>query len=157
MYVFEHLHIPFTVLLDGVLLVNPGAVASGNAFCRQTVQSVAVLELDVASEPRVGHHRLDVPGGSIPAPVGDDGLAAALAAVSESIVDADIREAWRLARFQDPDVRRAFEELLLVSARRRRAGAAGLIDGAEMLEEAERQGVARDVRESLAALFKPQV
>ena len=44
--VFGHWHIPLVAVLDGVTIINPGALASGNLFTRQLVQSVAVLELD---------------------------------------------------------------------------------------------------------------
>ena len=43
-HVYGHTHMPMAESVDGVLLLNPGAIASGNAVCRQTVQTVAVLE-----------------------------------------------------------------------------------------------------------------
>lgn len=41
-----HTHIPMAVDHDGVLIINPGALASGSFFSRQAVQSVALLHLD---------------------------------------------------------------------------------------------------------------
>lgn len=43
--VFGHWHIPLVAVLDGVTVINPGAIASGNPFTRQLVQSVAILEM----------------------------------------------------------------------------------------------------------------
>ncbi len=43
--VFGHWHIPLVHEVDGVTIVNPGAVASGNAISRQLVQTVALLEM----------------------------------------------------------------------------------------------------------------
>ncbi len=43
-----HTHIPMAVEHDGVLIINPGALASGGFFSRQTVQSVVRLHLDGA-------------------------------------------------------------------------------------------------------------
>src|SRR5262249_27446015 len=40
--VFGHTHVPMACAQDGVLLVNPGAIASGNAITRQRVQTVAL-------------------------------------------------------------------------------------------------------------------
>ncbi len=41
--VFGHTHIPMAVAHDGVLLINPGALAAPNPTVRQRVQSVAIL------------------------------------------------------------------------------------------------------------------
>ena len=41
--VFGHTHVPLIVRLDGVLLVNPGALAAGSHFSRQTIATVARL------------------------------------------------------------------------------------------------------------------
>lgn len=41
--VFGHAHIPMTYQDDSVLLVNPGALASGNIFAHQKRQTVALL------------------------------------------------------------------------------------------------------------------
>jgi putative phosphoesterase len=55
--VFGHSHIPMTFTVDDMLLINPGAIASGNHFTRQTLQTVALLHLD--TEPIVEHYTLD--------------------------------------------------------------------------------------------------
>jgi putative phosphoesterase len=43
--VFGHSHVPLIVRLDGVLLVNPGALAAGSYFTRQALATVARLTL----------------------------------------------------------------------------------------------------------------
>lgn len=53
--VFGHLHVPFVTRHDGVWLVNPGAIASGSAFTRQTRQTVALLYLRDDGQPFVVH------------------------------------------------------------------------------------------------------
>lgn len=54
-YILGHLHVPFVVGHDGVWLVNPGAIASGSAFTRQTRQTVARLYLRDDGQPFVVH------------------------------------------------------------------------------------------------------
>lgn len=60
-YVLGHLHVPFIVQHDGVWLVNPGAIASGSAFTRQTRQTVARLYLRDDGRPLVVHVDLAQP------------------------------------------------------------------------------------------------
>ena len=60
-YVLGHLHVPFVVEYDGVWLVNPGAIASGSAFTRQTRQTVARLYLRDDGRPFVVHTDLAQP------------------------------------------------------------------------------------------------
>jgi len=44
--VFGHTHVPVAVCGKGILLVNPGALASGSFFYRQTLRTVAILTAD---------------------------------------------------------------------------------------------------------------
>ena len=60
-YVLGHLHIPFVVEHEGVGLVNPGAIASGSAFTRQTRPTVARLTLRDDGRPFVVHTDLARP------------------------------------------------------------------------------------------------
>ncbi len=53
--VFGHLHVPFITQFEGVWLINPGAIASGGAFTRQTRQTVALLYLRDDGRPFVVH------------------------------------------------------------------------------------------------------
>lgn len=53
---YGHLHIPMLMERDGVLLINPGAIASGNPWTRQTQQTVAVMTLSAGEPPQVTHY-----------------------------------------------------------------------------------------------------
>ncbi len=53
--VFGHTHIPMAVEHAGVLLVNPGAVASPNPTVQQRVKSVAILAIRDDGAPFVTH------------------------------------------------------------------------------------------------------
>ncbi len=59
--VFGHWHIPFTYEQDGILVINPGAIASGNATLRQTVQTVAKLVVFADGRIAVTHYDLANP------------------------------------------------------------------------------------------------
>lgn len=59
--VFGHTHVPLLHEADGVLLVNPGALASGNPFIRQRLQSVALLFVYVDGTTAVRHVDLTTP------------------------------------------------------------------------------------------------
>ena len=53
--VFGHTHIPMTVEHDGILLVNPGALAAPKPTLRQRIQSVAILSIRDDGAPFVTH------------------------------------------------------------------------------------------------------
>jgi uncharacterized protein len=59
--VFGHTHVPMACPYADVLLVNPGAIASGNAVTRQRVQTVALLFLRDDGTPFVTHVDLASP------------------------------------------------------------------------------------------------
>ncbi len=59
--VFGHWHIPLVRRMDGVLLVNPGAVASGNEVTRQLRQTAALMTVAEGADPEVTHIDLTVP------------------------------------------------------------------------------------------------
>ena len=48
-----HTHIPMQVEHDGVLLINPGAIASGGPWTKQIIQTVSVLTLVPNAAPQV--------------------------------------------------------------------------------------------------------
>lgn len=89
-YVFGHLHVPMVKEEDGVLLLNPGAIASGNSLLRQTVQSVAVLSLSAAGDTNVEHIGFsNGDRGSVPDVDWAAGFRSAFAKVSEYLVSPD--------------------------------------------------------------------
>ncbi|MDQ6905704.1 MAG: metallophosphatase family protein [Chloroflexota bacterium] len=53
--VFGHTHVPMAFEHDGVLLVNPGAIAAPNVASRQSIQSVAILFIRDDGAPFVAH------------------------------------------------------------------------------------------------------
>ena len=59
--IFGHWHIPLVCQLDGVTIINPGAIASGNPFTRQLVQTVALLEVAGNGRLHLTHHNLAEP------------------------------------------------------------------------------------------------
>lgn len=60
--IFGHWHIPLARQMGELLVVNPGAIASGNPFTRQTEQTVALLWLLADARPVVQHIDLADPG-----------------------------------------------------------------------------------------------
>lgn len=59
--IFGHWHIPLIYEQDGVTVINPGAMASGNFFTRQLLQSVALLYLFQDGSHHVAHVDLTAP------------------------------------------------------------------------------------------------
>lgn len=59
--VFGHWHIPLVYEEDGVMVINPGALASGNPFTRQLRQTVALLFWRDDGVPFVSHVDLATP------------------------------------------------------------------------------------------------
>lgn len=59
--VFGHTHVPMAVEREGVLLINPGAIAPPNFVERQLLQSVALLYLGRGGETAVAHIDLSQP------------------------------------------------------------------------------------------------
>lgn len=89
--VFGHLHIPFVTQHDDVWLINPGAIASGSAFTRQTRQTVALLFLRDDGRPFVTHVDLAHPDRPFAAEIDwEAGFTAALNRYSQSITEAAV-------------------------------------------------------------------
>lgn len=51
--IYGHLHVAMHLMHDGILLINPGAIASGNHWLKQTTQTVAILTLERDQAPDV--------------------------------------------------------------------------------------------------------
>jgi len=56
--VFGHFHIPLVTQSDEILLINPGALASGSIFTRQVVQTAAVLSILEDGKTHLTHTNL---------------------------------------------------------------------------------------------------
>ena len=84
---------------EGVTLVNPGAIASGNAFHRQLVQTVAILTLAENGKMKVDHINLANPSTHYNPNIDvEAGFAAAAKHYSELIVDPEIEKRIQRAR-----------------------------------------------------------
>ncbi|MHB8627050.1 MAG: metallophosphoesterase family protein [Aggregatilineales bacterium] len=93
--VFGHTHIPITYQQDGILLVNPGAIASGSAITRQTRTTVALLFILTDHTPVVVHFDLNASHRPYTADVHwDAGFRTALNQYSASILDPALKAIW---------------------------------------------------------------
>lgn len=118
--VFGHWHIPLVREVNGVTLINPGAVASGNEITRQLVQTAAVLEIRAAGLPTVRHIDLAYPHGTYDAGIDwDAGFKAALQRYSASILAPELldRLPSMLGQISDEDQAK-LHHLVLRHARR---------------------------------------
>ncbi len=97
--VFGHWHIPLVRRMDGVLLVNPGAVASGNEVTRQLRQTVALMTVTEAAGLQVTHIDLAAPDRAYDPQIDwDSGFRATLERFSASILAPDLAERLILVR-----------------------------------------------------------
>ncbi len=137
--VFGHTHIPLVRCHNGVLLVNPGAIASGNAVTRQRRQTVALLFLFQEGGATVAHVDLAAPERAFtPQIEWDAGFAAALAQYSESILAPDLAAVWeQLAAFLRPLGPEPYYRALLRVSHRVWAGEQAAIGRADLLAELE--------------------
>jgi putative phosphoesterase len=104
--VFGHWHIPLAIEVDGVLLVNPGAIGTPNATTRQLRQLVARLYLEPGQAPRVEHVDVADPGRVFRTEVDPAaGFIATFARFGASILDPSLEPRWG-------PLRRALRELV---------------------------------------------
>jgi uncharacterized protein len=85
-----HTHIPMQVEHDGVLLVNPGAVASGNEWTKQVLQTVAVMTLAQDATPQVQFIDINTGREYVPKIDWDKGFLEQAHKTSELIVSDDL-------------------------------------------------------------------
>ena len=93
--VFGHTHVPMALEFDGMWLVNPGAIASGNYVTRQTVQTVARMTLENGHPPQVQHFEVNNPTlPYVPSLDLTTGFAATHNQFSESILSPELAACW---------------------------------------------------------------
>jgi hypothetical protein len=93
--IFGHTHIPMALVHGGVLLVNPGALATGGWTQRQRCQTVALLFVLDAGDPVVVHLDLSAPERAfVPQVRWEAGYAAALRDVTASILSPALAVDW---------------------------------------------------------------
>jgi hypothetical protein len=102
--VMGHMHIPFATEHDGVLVINPGALASSGLLMRQVVQTVARLHLQPNTTPQIQHFDVHTQQPYQPQIDWDAGFKVALTQFTASIAAPDLqaeydwllREVYRL-------------------------------------------------------------
>jgi uncharacterized protein len=101
--IYGHTHVPQVQQWGDLLLVNPGALASGNYLSRQVLCSVALLSIDQQGGIFVEHRDLAAPDQSwMPVVNLAAGFRTALDAVSANIASAEVMALW-------PSLRALFE------------------------------------------------
>ena len=83
--IWGHSHIPMQVEHDGVLLINPGAIASGGPWTKQILQTVAVLTLFPDSAPQVEFTNVRTGEAYVPDVDWDAGFAAQIVKTNQRI------------------------------------------------------------------------
>lgn len=133
--IYGHLHIPMSLQHEGVWLINPGALASGNPWTHQTIQTVARLTLEPNQTPSLTH--LNLATGQPHTPVFDPkGFSATAQAYQAPIMAPELYAErdwlWNTLRPSDPAVHAA----LLAPAHRRWARTrADLISPSELVAD----------------------
>jgi uncharacterized protein len=93
--VFGHTHVPMACPYGDTLLVNPGAIASGNTITRQRLQTVALLFLRDDGMPFVSHVDLASPQQRFEPQIDwDAGFRAASDQFSASILSPQLAADW---------------------------------------------------------------
>ncbi|MEM7111165.1 MAG: YfcE family phosphodiesterase [Chloroflexota bacterium] len=115
--VFGHWHIPLVYEHEGVLVINPGGIASGNYTLRQSLRTVAILEIDQRGKAAYHHVNLDEPNQPCLPPVDlDAGFKQGISQVVRSIITPDLQAVWpeaaRMLFRQDPTAFKAILGLL---------------------------------------------
>ncbi len=106
--IFGHWHIPLIYEQEGVTVINPGAIASGNFFTRQLLQSVALLYLFDDGSHVVVHVDLAEPTAPFtPQQQWPASFQETLARVSEPIVTAALEQKLQQIRSSLSDEARA--------------------------------------------------
>lgn len=97
--VFGHWHIPLVYLKDGMMLINPGALASGNEFTRMLRNTVALLFVEKSGSLHVVHVDLAAPNiPYVPKIDWEAGFAVALKQYAKSILSAEVASALPFLR-----------------------------------------------------------
>jgi putative phosphoesterase len=136
--VFGHAHVPMVYRTDDVLLVNPGALASGNLFTRQTRQTVGLLFVCDDGALAVAHVDLAAPERAFAPDIDwEAGFEAALARFQSWIVEPGlVEDIGRLSWQAFKDVE-ALKAALLPLCHRCWAGEKEHLTRAELLDAIE--------------------
>lgn len=155
--VYGHTHVPMAREVDGVLVVNPGAIAPPNAYTRHRLQTVALLYVLADAHPIVVHVDLAASGRPyVPRIDWGAGFQAACSALGESLLASDLSDVWsrvvEVAQSVHPAHFDAFRQALLRVAHRCWAGEQPLITRADLLVAIDEEpGLSPSAREQLRA------
>jgi uncharacterized protein len=134
--VFGHTHIPMVVARDGVLLVNPGALAAPNYASRQTLRSVALLLVQSDGALSVSHIDLDRPGVPMSVvPELEAGFTAAHRQVTTSILTPELEQHAAALRAIAADSPKAMQAAIGRVAHRCWSGAVERMGPQDLLDE----------------------
>lgn len=156
--VFGHWHIPLVYARDGITVVNPGAIASGNEFTRQLVQTVALLFLTRDGGHYIVHVDLANPDRSFVSPVDVyAGFDAAASYFSASIVTPELRA--MVPKLRAGLTAEEFHDLRAIVAEvahRCWSGELPLLDvDLVRVQFEQREALSPALRQKLAAIFDP--
>ncbi len=155
--IFGHWHIPLIYEQEGVAVINPGAIAAGNFFTRQLLQSVALLYLFQDDTHQVVHVDLAAPLVPLtPHQQWPAGFAATLGRFSEPILTAALEQTVQRIRLSmSEDARAALIPIFLPLAQRCWRGERSVISTTELLDHLERAtSITPAVRKELQILLR---
>lgn len=138
--VFGHWHIPLLYEAEGVLVINPGAIAASSIFTRQVRQTVALLFLLADGSAQVRHVDLAEPTTSFPLTplTREPGFAAAASPYSASILSPALQANFAALRAIGETITRPYAlPPFLRVAHRCWAGQQAEITYADLLAEVE--------------------
>jgi putative phosphoesterase len=136
--VFGHAHVPMSYPYQNVMLVNPGALASGSLFTRQERKTVALLFIHDDGTSSVTHVDLAVPDRVyVPNHDWEAGFEVALEAFQSPIVEQDLLEDVAKLREQTYRDLGALKEAILPLCHPCWTGERRYITRAELLSEIE--------------------
>ena len=154
-YVYGHFHIPITYRQDDILLINPGAIASGNTITRQKVQTVALLFIRDDGQPLAVHVDLANPSHPyFPKNDWEAGFKAAQSQFSESILAPDITDSLLVAYKEGILKEKGMKEAVLRIAHRCWSGQQRFIQRSDLLSEIQNDlCISDESRTKLATLL----
>ncbi len=133
--IIGHMHIPLAIEHEGVLIINPGAIASANLLTRQTVQTVARLQLQPNTPPAIQHYDVNTRRPYQPQIDWDAGFKAAQAQFTASIAAPDLQAEYDwLLREVYPLAPQYIESVLLPLSHECWAGTRDLISLADLVQ-----------------------
>jgi uncharacterized protein len=157
--VYGHTHVPMAYRHEGVLHINPGAIAPPAPISRQVIRTVALLYFDRGGIPLVTHVDVDNPSQPFAPDWWKhydwlDGVRPIAHRFTESIVEpafrADSVRIWDRLRGESQELREAYHTALLRQAHRCWSGESACITRAGLIQQLRgTEGVPTRVRHQL--------